>query len=127
MNHLQGTLINIEQNGMLHLLEFKLQKQILYILTLDLDKIQQKHNYTLRVKSTDIAIAKEFSGTLSILNQLEAKVVAIDVKKLLTTVTLDIDSFKVESVIPTRSVQKMNLTIGDSVLALIKASEISIC
>ncbi|HGZ71298.1 MAG TPA: hypothetical protein ENK74_07830 [Nitratifractor sp.] len=128
MSQIRGTLTNIRHNSMLHLLEFELKGQSVTLLTLELHRTMTLgESYELCVKSTDIALAKDFSGTLSILNQLQATVVSIDCQELLCSVVLDIDGFSVESIILKSSAKVMDLSIGDSVFALIKASEVSIC
>ncbi|HHD74911.1 MAG TPA: hypothetical protein ENL00_03715, partial [Nitratifractor sp.] len=84
MSQLRGKLTNITHNSMLHLLEFGLKGQSVTLLTLELHRTMTlAESYELCVKSTDIALAKDFSGTLSILNQLQATVVSIDCQELL--------------------------------------------
>ncbi|HHD74838.1 MAG TPA: molybdenum-pterin-binding protein [Nitratifractor sp.] len=84
-------------------------------------------SYNLFVKSTDIALAKDFSGTISVLNQLKATILSIRCEEILCSMVLDIDGFEVEAIVPKSSAEAMALNVGDSVIAFIKASEVAVC
>jgi molybdate transport system regulatory protein len=128
MSQLRGKLTTIKKNSALHLLEFKLIAQSIKLLTLELPKFMAVGEfYSLCVKSTDIALAKDFSGTISVLNQLEATILSIRCEEILCSIVLDIDGIEVEAIVPKSSAEAMALSVGDSVVALIKASEVAVC
>lgn len=127
MNKLTGTLQALKEIDSLHQLTFSLGEQNLHLLTLELNReMKLGSTHQLSVKSTDIAIAKNLSGELSYLNQLEGKVVSIQNGALLSSVVLEIEGFKLESVIPYQAVISMDLQIGDEVVALVRGSEVSV-
>lgn len=110
MNHLEGKLESIQAVDLLHQLSFNVGEQKLSVLTLEIgSNIEIGAAYALQVKSTNIAIAKEFGGHLSICNQLNAKVVSVTNGKLLSSVLLDIEGFSMESVISLAQAEAMQL------------------
>ena len=96
-------------------------------MSLDLDsEIGIGTKVKLTVKPSHIAIAKNFTGEVSYANQLECSVVSIDNGVLLSSVGLRFVDTPLESIITLNSSKRMNLNIGDSVIAFIKSSELSI-
>lgn len=81
---------------------------------------------TLMFKETEVALAKELSGLISLRNRLPATVTAIEHGTLLSRVVLDFNGHAFESIITTRSSQALSLAVGDQVEALIKANEMSV-
>ncbi|MBY0573442.1 MAG: TOBE domain-containing protein [Undibacterium sp.] len=74
----------------------------------------------------EVAIAKNFSGQLSLRNRLSGKVTAIEVGEILTRVHFLMAEFTVTSVITSRSAQQMELAIGDEILGLVKSNEMNL-
>ncbi|MBD3792592.1 MAG: TOBE domain-containing protein [Campylobacterales bacterium] len=127
MNQLTATLHTVQAVDSLHQLTFRLGGQTLRLLSLELHgQIKIGNPYQLCVKSTDIALAKNLSGQLSYLNQINATVTAINNGALLSSVILDIEGFAMESVIPYSAVVSMDLQVDDRVVALMRGSEVSI-
>lgn len=77
-------------------------------------------------KETEVSLAKNLSGMISLRNRLPATVRAIERGTLLTRVTLDFNGHTLDSIITTRSSQVLSLAVGDAVEALIKANEMSV-
>lgn len=127
MNQLTATLTKIENVESLHHLTFALGTQTIGMLSLELDpNIKVGKQVQLCVKSTDIAIAKNFTGQLSYANQLKAKVTSVNNGKLLNSIGLDVEGFALESVITLNASLEMELQEGDDVLVLVKGSEVSV-
>jgi len=128
MNQLQATIIEINNVESLHSLLLNFGKQNIHILTLELDpKLTIGSVVKLRVKSTDIAIAKDILGLLSFDNQLDAKITAINSGQILSSIRIHIEGFELESIISKEASYCMRLEVGDTIKVLIQASEISIC
>jgi len=127
MSTIKAKIKTIEKEGDLSLLSFVSKSQELTMISLELHPdITQETEVLLRVKATNIAIAKEFSGVLSYANQLKVRIVSIKMGSLLCMLTLDFEERRLESVITATSAKKMQLQINDRVTALIKASDLSI-
>jgi molybdate transport system regulatory protein len=77
-------------------------------------------------KETEVALAKNLSGLISMRNRLPGAVTAIERGRLLTKVTLDVDGHIIESIVTTRSTHALALGVGDAVEGLVKANEMTV-
>lgn len=128
MNQLTATLSHIENVDRLHHLIFALGVQTVEVLSLELTThLKVGSRVQLSVKSTDLALAKNFSGQLSYSNQLKANVTHVNNGKILSSIELDVEGFALESIITLNASLEMNLREGDEVVVLIKGSEVSVC
>jgi len=128
MNQFSATVTKIEHIENLHIVSFAFGKQNIKMVSLELNhSLQVDSQVKLGIKSTNIAIAKNLTGRISILNQLNAKVIQVNNGELLSSIGLRIEEVFLESLISLKSSLEMELSIGDEVLVLFKGSEISIC
>jgi molybdate transport system regulatory protein len=81
---------------------------------------------TLMFKETEVSLAKNLSGLISMRNRIPAQVVSIERGRLLTRVVLDAAGYSIESVITTRSSHALALDVGDIVEGLVKANEMTV-
>ena len=77
-------------------------------------------------KETEVSLAKDLQGKISMRNRLQSKVISIERGELLSKVNLQFGNYFIASAITTRSVDSLELQVGDEVTALIKANEISL-
>ena len=127
MSKLIATIKKINSIDNLNIVEFEFLGTTLKMMSLDLSSnIQIGKKVRLSVKPTNISIAKNFTGEISLSNQLVAIIQNIENGKLLSSVSLKISDFLLESIITVDSSKRMNLQIGDEVKILIKASNLSI-
>ena len=127
MGKLIATIKTINSVENLNIVEFDFLNISLKMMSLDLNSdVQIGKKVKLSVNPTSISIAKNFIGEISLSNQLTAIIKDIENGKLLSSVTLKIDNFLLESIITTDSSKRMNLQVGDEVKILIKASSLSI-
>jgi molybdopterin-binding protein len=61
---------------------------------------------------------------LSARNQIEGKIVELEVDGVMAHVTVQVGKNLIESVITRRSAEEMKLKVGDRVLAVVKATEV---
>jgi len=128
MNQFSATVTKIEHIENLHIVSFTFGKQSVKMVSLELNhSLQVDSQVKLGIKSTNIAIAKNLTGRISILNQLNAKVVQVNNGELLSSIGLEIEEVFLESLISLESSLEMELNVEDEVLVLFKGSEISIC
>jgi len=128
MNSLTARVKQIDKQEGLYITTCQLGLQELKIVTLELPSfVELDKNVKLSVKSTDMAVAKNFRGDISILNQLKAKVVAVENGKLLSSIQVDVEGFTLESLITQEASLRMKLSVGDEVLVLLKGSEVFVC
>jgi molybdate transport system regulatory protein len=77
-------------------------------------------------KETEVSLAKNLSGEISLRNRIPAKVLRITRGAILSEVALESSGLPLASIITTRAVERLLLKEGDEVTALVKANEVSI-
>ena len=88
--------------------------------------IAEGNTIDLVFKETEVSLAKNLTGMLSMRNRMNCKVLEIKRGELLSSVQLQFNYQILTSAITTRAVDNLQLTIGDEVEALVKANEISL-
>ncbi len=133
MSHLIATIEGIENVDDLNIVTFDCAGQKLQMVSLELaNEIQFGIKVKLACKATAVALAKpsrdvqNLCSMLSYSNQLKVEIERIDRGKLLSVILLRIGSFSLESMMGTDAVERLSLKVGDEVIALIKANELSI-
>ena len=81
---------------------------------------------TLLFKETEVSLARNLSGLISMRNRLPGRVTAIERGRLLTRVCFETDGHPLAAVITTRSCDMLQLAVGTEVEGLVKANEMSI-
>lgn len=127
MSTLVATIKKIQSVDNLNLVTFDFNGIELKMMSLGLhDTVQIGKKVSLAIKPSSVAIAKEFSGEISYANKIHASILAVTNGELLSSVTLQANGNEFESLITLEVSQKMDLTVGDVVIALLQASELSI-
>lgn len=128
MSSIIADIVKIESCDSLHIVKFGFKEHTLTMMSLELaENIKEGVKVKLSIKPTHIAIGKNIGGELSYSNKLPCSITTIQKGKLLSSISLKLseDSF-LESIITKNSVESMGLKVGDEVVAIIKASELSI-
>jgi molybdopterin-binding protein len=127
MNRLSATITDIKSVDSINVVSFDVAKRTMKMMSLELNEaLVVGSKVLLGAKATNIALAKEANPMLSISNQLDVTIARIDMGALLCSVKFDFDGHLLESIITRDSALKMQLTVGDTIVALIKSSELSI-
>lgn len=127
MSKLIAEVESIETIDNLNIVSFKTKTTTLKMMSLDINKdITVGKKVVLSCKPSSIAIAKDFSGEISFSNQLACKVVEIKKGELLSIVTLLFEDFRLESLITTKTLLRMDIKIDETVTIFIKSSELSV-
>lgn len=127
MSQLIATIKKINSVNNLNIVEFDFHGLTLKMMSLDLNSdVQIGKKVKLSVKPTNISLAKKISGEISLSNQIVATIQDIENGELLSSISLKTNDFLLESIITVDSAKRMNLQIGNEVIILIKASDISI-
>jgi molybdopterin-binding protein len=127
MSNLLATVTKIKTQDALTLVDFDYMGVTLRMMSLELrGDIAAGCKVYLVLKPTSVAIGKNLSGILSYSNRFDAVVEKIDRGKLLCSITLRFKDSLIESIITKESFLRLQIKEGDTVTALIKASEISI-
>lgn len=127
MTQFVATIKNIDNIDSLNIVEFEFLGTTLKMMSLDLSsEIQLGKKVKLSVKPTNIIIAKNILGDISLSNNIVATIKQIENGKLLSSILLKIGDIFLESIITKDSSLRMNLQINDEVSMYIKASDLSI-
>ena len=127
MSKFIATIKKIQSIDNLNIVEFEFDGLTLKMMSLDLnDDVKIGKKVELSVKPSNISIAKNLIGEISLSNQIVATIQSLENGQLLTSVILKINDTLLESIITVDSSKRMNLQIGEVVTILIKASNLSI-
>lgn len=124
MNYLVAKVTGIENTQSLHIVEFEVENQNLYMMSLEIPNIQVGLSVKLAVKPMNIAIAKRFSGSVSFSNKIFATIKKIDSGELLSSVKVNFKNNELEAIMTNRAIQDMHLRVNDTVVLFIKASDV---
>ena len=130
MNKLPGIITNIQQSGAILLVDIKVADRLFSALLIESanqpEWVKIGETIDIVFKETEVSLAKNLSGQISLRNRMQCVVLKIDRGKLLSRVFLKFQDFTLSSAITTRSVDSLNLNIGDEVEALVKSNEVSL-
>ena len=127
MSQFVATIKKINSIDNLNIVEFDFHGLTLKMMSLDLNAdVQVGKKVKLSVKPTNISIAKNLIGEISLSNQIVATIENLENGQLLSSVSLKVHNTLLESIITVDSLKRMNLQIGEVVTILIKASNLSI-
>lgn len=127
MNIISATITDIKKYQNISTLSFDASGLSLSMVALEVDEtLQIGTKVNLKAKATNIALAKSINSQLSISNQLKAIVEEITHGEILCSVKLRLKESVLESIITQSSAAAMNIQVDDEIIALIKASDISI-
>ena len=129
MRDVVATIKAIENKDRVHKVVFDMCDTTISMFSLELpSSLRVGSCVKLSAHPTAIAIAKDLLDTtqVSYENQLKATITAIDKGELLTILKLDICGYSIESIISTTAFESMQLRVQDTVIALIKASQLAI-
>ncbi len=127
MSQLVATIKKINSIDNLNIVEFDFHGLTLKMMSLDLNAdVQVGKKVKLSIKPTNISIAKNLIGEISLSNQIVATIENLENGQLLSSISLKVHNTILESIITVDSSKRMNLQIGEKVTILIKASNLSI-
>ena len=130
MNRLSGTVAAVESSAAMSLVEVDVEGDIFSSLVLETSRTNPDLVPGRRIgiffKETEVSIAKNLSGQISLRNRMNAVVKKIEPGKILTKIFLDYKGNEIISIITTKSSRRMDLKEGDAVEALVKTTEVSL-
>jgi molybdopterin-binding protein len=130
MNKLSGKIINIKSDNHLSIIELQVGEDVLKSIVIETPgtvSFLKKENYVNALfKETEVSIAKDFSGKISLQNKMECIIRKIKKGKLLSQLSLDYNGNNISSIITSAAVEQLELKKGDEVLALVKTNEVMI-
>jgi len=133
MNTLKGTIAVIATEGNLSVIKLHPEnKPADWITAIEIDTASASkflvtgNSVNILFRETEVIIAKNFSGQISVQNRFACMITSVEKGKLLGKIMLDYSGVEIVSIITMNAVNTLGLTVGDEVLALVKTTEISI-
>jgi molybdate transport system regulatory protein len=130
MNKLTATIQQIQQSGAILLVDLNIEGQTFSAMLIEsaIEPEWMAVGRTVDVvfKETEVSLAKAFSGQLSIRNRMACQVIGVERGGLMSKVIMRFHQYTVVSAITTRSVDALQIAVGDDITALVKSNEMSI-
>jgi|SRR5665647_149068 len=130
MNKLTGIITQIQQSGAIMLVDVTVDGHGFSALLIESAThpkwLQTGNTIDLVFKETEVSLAKNLSGVISLRNRMKCKVIGIERGGLLSKISMNFQNQIITSAITTRAVDALRLTIGEEVEALVKSNEISL-
>lgn len=126
MNQVEARITKIDSVDNITIVSFDVGTQHMKMMALEIPaSIAVGTRVILGAKATNIALAKTRQEEISISNQLEAVIEHIEMGALLCSVSFMFEDVSWESVITRDSALRMELKVGEKIVALVKSSELS--
>lgn len=130
MNKLNGKIAAIDCNSHMSLVDVTVGGDVFAATLLETPQtaeyLRVGTDVTLLFKETEVSLAKNLSGLISLRNRFPVTICSIERGDILSAVRLDYAGRALTSVITTRGVDRLQLAVGDVAEALIKANEIAL-
>lgn len=130
MNKLNGVVTLVEHNATMSLVDIRVEDVHFSAMLLETPStaayLREGALVTLLFKETEVSLAKNLQGDISLRNRFTAQVSHVDEGEILSAVTLNFMNKTVVSVITSRAVKRLQIAVGDKLEALIKANEVAL-
>lgn len=130
MNTLSGHIVEIEAHGSIAVIDVAVGGNLFTAMLLgraeQLADWKIGQSARLLFKETEVALAKNLSGQISMRNRMLGTVISLEVGQLLTRVVFDMHGVHIGSVITSRSARSLQISVGDLVEGLVKSNEMSV-
>lgn len=127
MNSLPGHIVAIDHDNHMSLVDVSVGDDIFTATLLETPAtapyLKVGQDVRLLFKETEVSLAKNLSGLISLRNRFKATVTAIERGAIMSAVRMDYRGHRLTSVITTRAVNRLQLMEGDEVEGLVKANE----
>lgn len=125
MNKLQCVVASVSKSDMLTKIDMVCDDVALTAFTIDIDCKSNcvDKKVTVLFKESEVSIAKNFVGEISLQNRFTCKIQNIQEGELLAQLRLSFLNYQIDSIISMKSVKTMDLQVGDNVMALVKSTE----
>lgn len=130
MNKLKGKIVDIQSSDNVSIINVDVDGDVMSSFVLEGKKGPSNHkvndSVTILFKETEVGLAKNLTGMISLRNRFKAVVKKIDKGPVLARITLKYKENTLESIISTRSATQMKLHAGDEVEWLVKTNEMTL-
>jgi len=128
VNKLKGTIAAVESNSHMSLVDVEVDGDVFTATLLETPEtasyLKVGQAVTMLFKETEVSLAKDLSGLITLRNRIPAVVTGIQRGAIMSAVSLGYRDLQLTSVVTTRGIDRLQLAVGDNVEALVKANEI---
>ncbi len=130
MNKLKGNIVDIQSSDNISMIHVDVEGDVLSSIVLEgkqgPSNYRIKDNVTLLFKETEVGLAKDLTGMISLRNRFKAVIRRVNKGPILARVTLDYKGHIIESIISAQSALQMKLKEKDEVEWLVKTNEVTL-
>lgn len=130
MNRLQGIVAGVASNQHLSLVDVDVGTTRFTSILLETPRgasyLAAGRAVTLLFKETEVSLAKDLSGLISLRNRFPVTVTAISRGDIMSQIGLDFEGHPLQSIVTTRAVDRLDIAVGDRLEALVKSNEMSL-
>lgn len=130
MNKLRGIISQVVSDEHMSIVEMKVNDVTLKTIVIETPAtapfLQTGNEINVLFKETEVSIATDYSGKISLQNKMNCQINNINKGRLLSTISLDFKGTNISSVITSAAVEQLDLKVDDMVTALVKTNEIII-
>lgn len=127
MNRLKGKIVAIDFDHHMSLVDVVVDNDVFSATLLETpataDYLQVGNQVTLLFKETEVSLARNLSGLITLRNRFPATVTGIERGGILSAIRLDYRGQPLTSIVTTLGVDRLQLVVGDQVEGLVKANE----
>lgn len=130
MNKLRGRITAVEFNDHVSLVDVDVEGDAFTATLLetpeDAPYLKVGNRVQVLFKETEVSLAKNLSGQISLRNRIAAQVVEVRGGVILSEVVMQYRGHAISSIITTRSIVRMQIKPGDQLEAMVKANEVTL-
>ena len=130
MNKLKGKIKGIQSSDNISIVHVDIDGDVFSSIVLEGKKSPTNYNVkddvTLLFKETEVGLAKDLTGMISLRNRFKAIIKKIDKGPILAKVTMNYKSYTIESIISAQSTLQMKLKKKEEVEWLVKTNEVTL-
>jgi len=127
MNKIKGKIVDIKSSGSVSLVKINANNHVISSILLKNDSdsfIKMEAQVTVLFKETEVIIATRKVADISLQNKFPGPIINLEKGAILSTLTVQTEIGNIVSMITTNAVDQLNLSLNDTVTAMIKSNEI---
>lgn len=128
MNVLQGNIISMKTSGRLTIVTLDLNHVLIQSIIIEntdtVSYLKEGNPIKVMFKETEVVIGKGNEIPVSMENQIQGKITALEKGELLCSISLDTKAGPIKATLTSESASRLKLKIDETVTAMIKTTEI---
>jgi len=127
MNKIKGKIVDIKSSGSVSIVKINANNHVISSILLKNDSdsfIKSEAHVTVLFKETEVIIAAGKVENISLQNKFSGPIINLEKGVILSTLTVQSEIGNIVSMITSNAVEQLNLSLNDTVTAMIKSNEI---